>query len=46
MNVLKQIEDKSYALPFAADDRKLLKIGVSFDSEKRMLADWKVIEAS
>ncbi len=45
-NALKQIEDKSYALPFAADNRKLLKIGVSFDSEKRMLADWKVVEAS
>lgn len=41
---LKQIEDKSYALPFKADGRKLLKIGVSFDSEKRMLADWKVAE--
>ena len=45
-NALKQIEDKSYALPFTADDRKLLKIGISFDSEKRMQADWNVIEAS
>lgn len=41
---LQQIEDKSYALPFAADDRKLYKIGVSFDSETRMLSDWKVVE--
>ena len=41
---LKQIEDRSYALPFAADDRKLYKIGVSFDSESRMLSDWKVAE--
>lgn len=41
---LAQIEDKSYTLPFAADNRKVYKIGVSFDTEKRMLSDWKVIE--
>ncbi|MBR7084762.1 MAG: ATP-binding protein [Oscillospiraceae bacterium] len=41
---LKQIDDKSYALPFQADDRKLFKIGVSFDSKERKLADWKVAE--
>ena len=43
-NALKQIEDKSYALPFVADHRKLYKIGVAFDSEKRMLSEWKVAE--
>lgn len=41
---LAQIEDKSYALPFVADNRKVYKIGVSFDTEKRMLSDWKVVE--
>lgn len=43
-NALKQIEDNSYTLPFAADQRRLYKIGVSFDSERRILADWKVQE--
>ena len=43
-SALKQINDKEYALPFAADKRKLYKIGVSFDSEKRILSDWKVEE--
>ena len=28
--------------PFAADSRKLYKIGVSFDSKSRMLTGWKV----
>ena len=42
---LKQIDDKSYSLPFAADQRTLYKIGVSFDSEKRILSDWKSVEA-
>ncbi len=41
---LQQINDKSYALPFVADNRKIYKIGVSFDSEKRILSDWKVEE--
>ena len=41
---LQQINDKDYTLPFATDSRKLYKIGVSFDSEKRILADWKVEE--
>ena len=43
-SALKQINDKEYALPFVADTRKLYKIGVSFDSQKRILADWKVAE--
>ncbi len=41
---LQQIEDKSYVLPFVANDRKIYKIGVSFDSGQRILADWKVKE--
>ena len=39
---LAQIDRKEYALPFAADGRKIFKIGVSFDSSTRKLADWKV----
>ena len=39
---LAQIDSKDYALPFIADSRKLYKIGVSFDSESRMLKDWAV----
>ncbi len=39
---LQQIEDKGYAAPFAADPRQVFKIGVSFDSEKRSLAEWLV----
>ena len=43
-NALKQIDTKDYALPFAADSRKLYKIGVSFDSESRKLVGWKVAD--
>ncbi|SFC22777.1 ATP-binding protein [Butyrivibrio sp. YAB3001] len=43
-SALKQIDSKDYALSFAADSRKLYKIGVSFDSESRKLVGWKVAE--
>ena len=39
---LQQIEDAGYAKPYAADKRTLLKIGVSFDSKERTIAEWKV----
>lgn len=41
---LRQIDDKDYALPFVADARKIFKIGVTFDSESRRLAGWRVAE--
>lgn len=41
---LAQIEEKGYALPFAADTRKLFKIGVNFDSQQRNITEWKVQE--
>ena len=39
---LQQIEEKNYAAPFAADSRTLLKVGVSFDSKKRTISEWKL----
>ncbi len=40
---LKQIEDKGYAEPYAADSRKLFKVGVVFSSEKRNITEWSVV---
>ena len=37
---LKQIEDKGYALPYAADKRKLYKVGISFSSETGTINDF------
>jgi hypothetical protein len=39
---LAQINDKSYALPFAADDRKLIKVGVNFSSQTRNIDRWLI----
>ena len=41
---LAQIEEKKYALPYAADTRKLFKVGVNFDSSMRNITEWKVEE--
>ena len=39
---LQQIEDMGYAKPYAADQRRLLKIGVNFDSKERSINGWEV----
>ena len=39
---LLQIENSGYAKPYSADKRKILKVGVSFDSSKRTIGEWKL----
>ena len=39
---LAQIDDRSYAVPYEADGRKIVKIGVGFDKETCTIAGWKV----
>ena len=41
-DALDQINSKDYALPFSVDDRKLFKVGVSFSSETRKVAEWLI----
>ncbi len=38
---LGQIDEKGYARPYAADKRKIHKIGVSFSSETGTIEDWQ-----
>jgi hypothetical protein len=39
---LAQINDKNYTLPFAVDNRKLIKIDVNFSSTTRNIERWIV----
>jgi hypothetical protein len=39
---LAQINDKNYALPFAVDHRKVVKVGVNFSSKTRNIERWIV----
>ena len=44
-NALKQIEDKKYAEQFTGDKRRLFKVGVSFSTKERGIAEWKAVGA-
>ena len=50
-DALKQIDDKGYLIPYSVtmakdgSPKKLFKIGVTFDLEKRTIGEWKVVEA-
>jgi hypothetical protein len=38
---LAQIDSKEYLLPWRGSGKKLYKVGVSFDWEKRNIGEWK-----
>ena len=37
---LAQINSKQYAIPYQADHRKVIKVGVNFDSSMRTIGEW------
>jgi hypothetical protein len=41
---LAQIDSKQYAIPYQADGRKIVRIGVNFDSATRTIGEWKIVE--
>ena len=41
---LRQIEEKGYARPYAADPRKLFRIGINFSSETGTISEFEVSE--
>ena len=49
-DALQQIDSKGYLIPYSAtltaevSPKKLYKIGVSFDTEKRTIGEWKIVE--
>ncbi|NDV58026.1 ATP-binding protein [Bacteroides sp. 519] len=38
---LAQIDEKGYLIPYTADGRTLVKVGVNFDHEQRNLGEWE-----
>ena len=40
---LTQIESKNYAIPYQPDGRRIVKIGVNFDSATRTIGEWKIL---
>mgnify|MGYP003227803641 CR=1 FL=1 len=41
---LAQIDEKGYMLPYHTEGKRLIKIGISFDSTQRTISDWKIKE--
>ena len=39
---LAQIEEKGYAAPYAADERKLFKLGLNFSTKAKQIDEWQV----
>ena len=39
---LKQIDDKGYAIQYEAGDKKIVKVGVNFENDKRTIERWVV----
>ena len=40
---LKQIDSKGYAIPWQADGRKVVKVGINFSSEQRTIKEWTAV---
>ena len=41
---LQQIDDKGYAIPYEADGRRIVKVGIRFSSEERTITAWRIGE--
>lgn len=41
---LAQINSKGYTIPYATDYRKVVKVGINFDSTTRTIGEWKIEE--
>lgn len=39
---LAQINSKAYAIPYQATTRKVVKVGVNFDSSTRTIGNWMI----
>ena len=44
IEALAQIDEKGYMLPYHAEGKRLIKIGISFDSTQRTISNWKIKE--
>ena len=43
-DAIRQIDDKGYLIPYSADGKRLVKIGVNYDSDQRTIGDWIIKE--
>lgn len=41
---LQQIDDKGHLIPYSADGKRMVKVGINYDSQKRTIGEWKIVE--
>ena len=41
---LAQIDSKDYAIPYQADGKPIIKIGIAFSQETKTVSDWKIVK--
>ena len=41
---LRQIDEKGYLIPYTADGKRLVKVGVNYSSEERTITEWRIGE--
>ncbi len=39
---LRQIDEKGYLIPYTADGKRLVKVGVNYSSEERTITEWRM----
>lgn len=43
-DALQHINDKGYLIPYSAEGKRLIKVGVNYDSLKRTIGEWRIKE--
>ncbi len=43
-DAIKQIDDKGYLIPYSADGKRLVKVGINYDSDQRTIGEWIIRE--
>lgn len=41
---LLQIDDKGYLIPYNTEGKRLVKVGINYDSTRRTIGEWKIVE--
>ena len=39
-DALRQIDEKGYLIPYSADGKRLVKVGINYDSSLRTIREW------
>ena len=43
-DAIRQIDEKGYLIPYTAEGKRLVKVGINYDSTQRTIGDWIIKE--